>query len=222
MIQSIKAVVLDSFKFKETSIICNVYSLDYGMMSILISGLGKSKAISGQIYFQPLTIIEFTTHYKERKGLLRASDIRLIFSPIGLIPDIRKMAISFFIAEIVLKTCKEKEQDHELFQLLETTIKLFEKENFYDIHLFFLVQYIHLLGFSLMDNEFIEEQAIRYGYDTKIKGILDSLTSSETYFPLPVNKAERLVIIKFILNFLEINVSLTKIKSLQVLEEIFI
>ena len=153
MIQLIKAVVLNSFKFKETSIICNIYSLEYGMMSVIVSGMGKSKSLNGQIYFQPLSIITFSVHYKEKRGILRALDINLIYSPIGIVPNVKKFAISFFIAEIILKTCKEKEQDNELYLLLESTVQQFEQPDFYDLHLYFLVKYIHLLGFSLKNFE---------------------------------------------------------------------
>ena len=64
MVQLVKAVVLDSFKFKETSLICNLYSEEFGLMSVLVSGIGKTKSIGGQIYFQPLSIIEFSVNYK--------------------------------------------------------------------------------------------------------------------------------------------------------------
>lgn len=222
MVQLVKAVVLDSFKFKETSLICNLYSQDFGLMSVIVSGMGKSKSIGGQIYFQPLSVIEFSVNYKEKKGILRATNICLVYSPIGIIPDVKKYAISFFIAELILKTCREKEQDPELYALLESTILLLGKEDFYDLHLYFLVKYIHLLGFSMRDNEFLSHDAIDHSHTKKVKDTLIQLSLADSYLPMLVNKAERLIIIKYILHFLESNIGQIKLKSLSVLEDIFV
>ncbi len=220
MVQLVKAVVLDSFKFKETSLICNLYTCEFGLMSIMVSGIGKAKSVTGQIYFQPLSIIEFSVNYKEKKGILRATNINLVSSPVGITPDIKKYAISFFIAELILKTCREKEQDLELFALLESIVLLFKNDDFHDLHLYFLVKYIHLLGFSMKDNEFINQNT--YGHSDKIHEALIELSNADHYFSLPINKTERLIIIKYILQFLEMNIGLAKLKSLEVLEDIFV
>ena len=62
---------------------------------------------------------------------------------------------------------------------------------------------------------------MEYGDNKKINDNLILLVNSDNYISLSVNKTDRLIMIKFILQFLEIHLGLSKLKSLPVLEDIF-
>ena len=68
MIFSTNAIVLNYKKFSDTSLICNLYSKDYGKFSIIAKGARSLKNPHGAI-LQPLNYIDIVYYYKEKRSM---------------------------------------------------------------------------------------------------------------------------------------------------------
>mgnify|MGYP000173781482 CR=1 FL=1 len=77
MPELVQGIVLDSFKFKENSVICKIFTLQHGILSVLVNGIGKKNSNTNQIYLQPLSHLELVVYMKESHGILRSKDIRM-------------------------------------------------------------------------------------------------------------------------------------------------
>lgn len=218
MVQSIQGIVLDAFKFKETAIICRLYTVEHGLLSVLVNGVRSKGAKVSQVYLQPLSHIECSLFFKEKAGLMRIANLGLVQSPLGTLPNMRKYAQAIFIAEIVLRTSKERQVDERLFYLLSYIIHCLQGEsNLQDLHLFFLTSYSNLLGFAL---EAADRQTV-HGYREEISLHLDKLVQMKEYHTLGINKSERAGLIRWILAYYQQHFEFSKIKSLDILEEVF-
>ena len=60
MIYTTDAIVLNNRKYSDSSLICNLYSKDYGKLSIIAKGVRKVKNLNGAI-LQPLNHINLVT-----------------------------------------------------------------------------------------------------------------------------------------------------------------
>lgn len=221
MPEKIHGIVLDSIRFKENSNICKIYSKEFGLISIVVNGVGSGKNKLSSIYFQPLTCIELVAYIKDRKSIFKAKDIVILSSPFGPIPDIIRNSISVFISEIVLRTAKEFEPDESIYNLLvNTTLNVGERNlNISSLHLFFLFSYIEILGFSFRD-EIEKSLLLNKEMDPELYSKLTELATLNTYSNIELSKKVRSKLLNFLLDYLGEHSGLFNIKSLRILEEI--
>lgn len=218
----VNGIVLDSFNYKETSIIVRVYTRQQGIVSILINGVRKRNPKFSLAYFQSLCRIDFQLYYKSTSSLHRADGFYFPGSGQWPINDVKKSAIAIFISEVVWRTTKEKEIDERLFELLEHIILLLDSpiEGFQDLHLYFLYFYSSILGFSL-------EHFGGFANDTMVKNSISQHLkkmrqwSVEGYHPLEVPRTEKSSLLKEMLRYFEEHHGFFTVKSLKVLEDVF-
>jgi DNA repair protein RecO (recombination protein O) len=218
MTELVQGIVLDSFKFKENSVVCKIFTLQHGMLSVLVNGIGKKNANANQIYLQPLSHLELVVYMKENHGILRSKDIRMLQTALGITPKVKSYAIACFVAEIVLRTYKEHEIDHRLYDLLCHVVQHIENQEVgvQDLHLFFLCRYSELLGFLLQTEELAQIDEL----EAAISRALSHLLQMQQYTPLGITKQERRGVVRFVLRYLSHHIELPTIKSLEILEEV--
>ena len=68
MICSTKAIVLNHKKFSDTSLICNLYSENYGKISIIAKGARSLKNPHGAV-LEPLNYIDLIYYYKPKRNI---------------------------------------------------------------------------------------------------------------------------------------------------------
>jgi len=222
MPELVQGIVLDSFKFKENSVICKIFTLQHGILSVLVNGIGKKNSNTNQIYLQPLSHLELVVYMKESHGILRSKDIRMLQTALGITPNVKSYAIACFVAEIVLRTYKEYEIDLRLYDLLCHIVQQIVKQEVgtQDIHLFFLCRYSELLGFSLQTEELTVIGVESDELDMASRQALLLLLQTQQYVPLGISKQERRGIVRFILRYLSQHIEMSNIKSLEILEEV--
>ncbi len=221
MQEKVQGIVLDSFKYKESSLICKVYTKEHGLVSILVNGVRTKRAKVSMAYFQPLSRIEFLLYYKENASLFRGADFSLLLSPAGISLHIIKCTLALFISETVLRTLKEKEEDSRLFALLEYTAHLIEAtdEGLQDVHLYFLYQYAEILGLSLKSfRNFVPKESPEYPVDVPLDVLLQQAAGH--YQKMGFSREERSKLIKWILHYYMEHLGTFSIKSLGILEDL--
>ena len=146
MYHQTKGIVLSKTHYSETSIICKIYTLDFGVKSYIINGVRKKKGKS--IYYQPLSLLELTVYHKEKNNLHRIKESKPFYQYQTLPYEVGKSSIGFFIAEVLQKCLKEEEENHSLFTFLShSLIKLDQEDLNTQYHLEFLLELSKHLGF---------------------------------------------------------------------------
>jgi len=144
-----KALILSSIKYGDTSLIVKAFTYSDGLKSYLLKGILASKR--GKLktaYFQPLTQLEIVVNHKNKGTLERLIDAKVNYPYQTVHTDIAKNAMILFLAEILVNSIFEEEQNKDLFQFLEASLQWLDThDNINNFHLFFLLGLSKYLGF---------------------------------------------------------------------------
>ncbi len=118
MLLSLKGIVFRTTKYKESSVISQIYSDKLGLSSHLMNGVRNFKSKTSPALFQPGRIIDFEIYYKEGSSIHRIKEIKNGLT-YGLHPDeIQRGALKLFMAEVSYRTIIESEKNERLFSFL--------------------------------------------------------------------------------------------------------
>lgn len=143
MLHKIKAIVLRTTRYSETSVIVLMYTDLFGMQSYMINGVRKQKARITAGMLQPLCLVDAEVYHKAQGDIQRLNELRLEPVLHGVLSDPSRGVAAMFTAEVLTRAIREEEGHQELFDYLSHHIQLL------DIHpqpLFALLQL--LLGLS--------------------------------------------------------------------------
>jgi len=149
LITTTRAVVLNHFRYGDSSLIVNLYAESMGRQVVFVKGAFSKKSAMRAALFQPLHLLEIDLHHRVNRQMQRVSNIQM-YCPFQSIPfDPVKNCITLFIAEILHKTLKEEEANPDLFNFLFHTIQALDlnEHGTANFHLVFLVHYSRYLGF---------------------------------------------------------------------------
>ena len=149
MISSTRAIVLNSLRYGDSSLIVNLYTEIMGRQTVFVRGVFSKKATIRAALFQPLHLVETDLHYRANRQMQRISNMQLYY-PFQSIPyNPVKTCIAMFIAEILHKTLREEEANPALFNFLHHTIQALDLNECgtANFHLVFMVHYSRYLGF---------------------------------------------------------------------------
>jgi len=239
VIQKCKAIVLKTTKYSESSFIVNCYTNIFGKLSFIISGIRNKKSKKAAL-FQTLSLLELDIYYKEKREIHRIKEVQVVYPFVSLTADIYKSTISFFIAELLIKTLREQENNNSLFHFIENSIitldLLSNPKQIASFHLAFLVQYSRHLGFfptsnfNEIDKYFNLEKARfvsiyeneTYLLDEQFSQNMAILIQAGYNSELILNRIQRNTLLNQLINFyiyhLDTNL---KFKSLEILSELF-
>ncbi len=150
-----KAIVLSSIPYSESSIICKLYTEEFGLKSYIVRSAKKKNSPTPTSHFQPLNIIEFEAYNSVKSKLETIKTSSLILENLNLNFSIVKNAITFFVAEIIHLSLKEANPNKELFDYLFNQIHLLKNskdEDLAEFHLYFMIEFADHLGLAPMNN----------------------------------------------------------------------
>jgi len=240
-LESTQAIVLQQIKYGDTSLICQLYTRDYGRKSFLFKGIRSKKSKIHSNILQALFIIDIEAYIKEGKdlSLVRDASANIIFTNFPY--DIKKSAQAMFIAEILNKCLREEEADTALFSFIRSSIEYFDllDKGSSDFHILFLVKLSKFLGFYPLSKNKPDEHV----FDMKEGIYMDHFPGHQDYFDLvnsaildeilnnnydrlsglELNQVKRNELLEYILKFYSIHIGgITKLKSYNILRELFI
>jgi DNA repair protein RecO (recombination protein O) len=235
MLVSTKGIVLHKTKYKDTSLIVNIFTEQYGLLAFLVKGAFSKKSKINYSYFAPLSLLEL--HFNSRK-----SDILFLtecshYKHFQRIPfDILRNSISHFYWEIIQKSLCHSNEDVTLFRFLEKSILELDAEQIStaDIHIRFIVEFSKYLGFAPKENYSDKDcyfnlqnaSFINIYYDTgdflsKEAAFFLYQILSHNYSYIP-SKSVRLELLHFWINYLKYHIEgMQNIHSLEVLTDLF-
>jgi len=150
VIASTQAFVLNKKNYGDTSLICSLFSSDYGKFSIIAKGARSIKNPLSAI-LQPLNHIECVYYYKSSRNIQILKEATIVDKYFGLEKNYTKMKYAFTIADMVNHISYVEYPSKIIYRL---TKKIFEsintsKEKHIDIlFIFFQLQCLIYLGYQ--------------------------------------------------------------------------
>jgi len=149
MIETTKAIVINTIKYGDTSLIATCYTEKSGLKTYMLKGILKAKKAKVKVaYFQPLMQLNITANHNTKGTLNSIREIEVINFYNSIYSDIKKQSITLFLAETLYYSIKEEEQNASLFKYLETSLLWLDThETVSNFHLLFLLNLSKYLGF---------------------------------------------------------------------------
>lgn len=221
-----RGLVLGFTKYKETSIIVQIYAEEFGQQAYVVNGVRSTRGKGDKMaLYQPLTFLDLVTYQKEHRDIQRISEAKLLF-PYRRIPfDFRKSTISIFLSEILTKALREEAPNPELFQHLIDSFKFLDQteESYENFHLQFMFRLSDYLGFGIATgDEWLEQLQIHGAVSEHIPDLISQLIQSDFGTKIKLNGQLRVELLQWLIRFYQIHLGgFTAIKSLPVLQELW-
>jgi len=149
MVETTKAIVINTIKYGDTSLIATCYTENCGIKTYMLRGVLKAKkAKLKTAYFQPLMQLNIVANHNNKGALNSIRDVEVVHFYNSIYTNIKKQTISLFLSEILYHSIKEEEQNSSLYKYLETAfLWLDTHDNIANFHLLFLLNLTKFLGF---------------------------------------------------------------------------
>ena len=223
MIHKTRGIVFRFTRFRETSIIVNIFTELFGLQSYIVNSVRSSKASGGKMaLYQPLTLLDLVVYHREHAHIHRIKEVKCLHPYHTLATDVKKSTLGMFINEILNKTVKEESHSQEIFDfLLDALLALDAQEKGYEnFHLIFLLKLSRLLGFGAHS---IYDVTRRGLLNEAEENILHTLLTAEYAATLSINNTQRRLLLETLVRFYGEHIeTLGEIKSVHVLHEVFL
>ncbi|MEY3631715.1 MAG: hypothetical protein RL408_1269 [Bacteroidota bacterium] len=223
MLSKTQGIVISYLRYRETSILVNVYTSEMGICSYIENGVRSAKAKHKMALFQPLTLLDLEVYHKPGKGLHRISEAKCFF-PYQAIPfDIAKSSLALFLSEVLSKVLKEEEANPVLFDFLSQSLQYLDRatDHFENFHLQFLWQLAAFLGFGAGNAAEFYQQLKAAGCIVPSFTELDALIHADYGHPMVLHRAERKELLAGMLQYYQLHMeNFGEIRSLQILQEV--
>ena len=148
MLQKTSGIVLHTLKYKDTSIIVDIYTEVAGRASFVVSVPRSRKAAVKSVLFQPLALVELEADFRPTATIYKVKEAKS-FYPFSTLPyDPYKSAIALFLSEFLYRAVREEAENRPLFAYLRHSIIWLDEcgTGFANFHLVFLMRLSRFLG----------------------------------------------------------------------------
>ena len=237
MIESTRAIVINTIKYGDTSLIATCYTNNFGIKTYLLKGILKAKkAKLKPAYFQPLMQLNLTANHNNKGNLNSIRDIEILHFYNSIYTDIKKQTIALFLAEMVYYSIREEERNSTLYKYLETSfLWLDTHDNISNFHLLFLLNLTKFLGFypetnaanksyfDLLEGSFTHYSNVNTVSGTNLVQFKKLLgISFDVLHTIDFNAKKRQAVLSILIQYFELHLgSFKKPKSLEVLKSVF-
>ena len=150
MLTKTLGIVFRKLPYSETSVIVDIFTLEHGLMSYIISGVRKAKARTSASLLEVMSVVDMLAYHSDKKKLHRIREIRPAYVYQSIPFEVRKGAILLFMAELCSKTIREPEENRDLFDIIFEFLKKLDqlKSGYNNLHLEFMISLADELGFG--------------------------------------------------------------------------
>lgn len=160
-----KGLVINYFKYKESSIIVKIFTRDLGLKSYIVNSVRSAKSKMG--FYQPLTLLDLVVYDKEKSALNRISEVKLNYAFQRIPFDFYRSGVAMFVGEVLGKSIYDNYINESLYDFLEEAIIYLDQQEA-NIQLYpisFLLETSKFLGFGTSDSEELFEQLFGLVHD---------------------------------------------------------
>ncbi|MDR2834699.1 MAG: DNA repair protein RecO [Bacteroidales bacterium] len=148
-----EAIILSKIKYNDFSFITKLYSLELGMVSVLIRFSNSKRAKIKPNVFFPLNIVDTEFVMKNTRNIQSINYCNCVFPINNICENVFKFTIAQFISEILIKSIKEEISNPNLYNFIKETVIYLEKSDKpSNLHLAFLKDFAKALGFGITNN----------------------------------------------------------------------
>lgn len=123
-----EGIVLNTWDFKESSLICSVMTRKFGKIRLLAKGARRPKSkFCGEL--EPFSLDEIIFYKKEHKDLYTLSDTMLLEFFAGIRSSIAKVNAALVLCEFFDKTLPAEESDENAYRMMLSYLKALGLEN---------------------------------------------------------------------------------------------
>lgn len=154
MTLSTQGLVLHTTKYGETSVIAKVFTRQRGLCSYILKGVRSHNGRNKQNLLQPLSHLEMTVYDNSKKELQYIKEMHPSAHYNNINNDGAKMALIFFIDEVLYKSLKEGEPNTQLFDYIVKQLQRIDSDdsNLSTMPLDVMFHTAAHLGIAPMDN----------------------------------------------------------------------
>lgn len=240
MLLKTKGIVFKSLKYSETSLILDIYTLEKGLRSYIISGVRNKKSKTKAGIMQISSLVEIVAYDKSQTSLQRIKEIKPSFLYKGIPFNVVKSSLAMFMMELCRKTIKESENNPSLFSFVESWLIHLDstQDKLSNVPVTFMIQLAEELGIGLQNNFspqsnlfdlkeglFVSENASIEAFcnQEESKALAELLsTQIQSYAALPIHKSIRTTLLNKLINFYQWHIDgFTELKTLSVLKTVF-
>lgn len=103
MLQKTLGIVLHTLKYKDTSLIADIYTEVAGRASFMVSIPRSRKAAVKPVLFQPLALVELEADFRPNATIYKVKEAKSLY-PFATLPyDPYKSAIALFLSEFLYR-----------------------------------------------------------------------------------------------------------------------
>ncbi|MBP5327425.1 MAG: DNA repair protein RecO [Bacteroidales bacterium] len=149
-----QGLVLHTTKYGETSVIAKVFTRQRGLCSYILKGVRSQRGRGKQNLLQPLSHLEMTVYDNSKKELQYIKEMHPSAHYNNINGDGVKMALVFFMDEVLYKSLKEGEANVELFDYIVGQLQRIDREDssLSTIPIDMMIHTATHLGIAPMDN----------------------------------------------------------------------
>lgn len=154
MLKRTQAIILQTHKYGDSSLVVQAYTSEWGRRSFLLKGVRKTKRGSRASLFQPFFILDLEVYFSHNRDLNWIKEANLIGPLPAFSSDMVKTSQVMFLTDMLSRTLKEEEKNEQLFSFLKHSIDFLNlsDEASPSYHLIFLFQLTRYLGFYPKDD----------------------------------------------------------------------
>ena len=215
-----KGIVLNFIKFKESSIICKIYTESFGLQSYIVNGVRSSNKTKMSL-FQPLTILDLVVYNKSSVNIQRLKEMKIDVIYMTNHTDIKKISVCIFLSELLSKILSNEPNQNQKFNFLYNSFLIYDglEKNIKNFHIQFLLKLTKFFGFQISDSSQITKA---YLNKKEQNDFVMNCISMDYNSKIQSNYSERNDVLNSLIIYFSQSLGINiKLKSLQVLKEVF-
>jgi DNA repair protein RecO (recombination protein O) len=220
MLYKTQGIVIKYIKYRDTSIIVNIFTEVFGLQTYIVNGV-RSKKSKGRIaLYQPLTLLDMVVYHKNQSNIHRISEVKCSDPFVSIPTNIKKSCIALFLTEVIHKTIKEQEDIEELFTFLHKSILILDylEKNYENFHVQFLLKLTQYLGFGA---DKIEDSELSLMLDKDLLATCSYLYTSPFDAPIKITYLSRQTLLHCMIDYYQNHIdAFGTIKSVEILSEV--
>lgn len=143
-----KAIVLQTIKYGDSSLVVKMFTEESGLQSFMVKGVFGKKSKMKAALFQNMTLLEIVAEVGGSSlGFIKEISLSHCYKSIP--SDIKKTTILIFVSELLSKSISESEIDTELFNFIYDSMVWLDEttSDYVNLPLVFTMQLSKYLGF---------------------------------------------------------------------------